>query len=105
VVVPRPLREVVAELQQVPLGDGFEEAPTIFASRPWTSEAQSVVLLDDAVNGVAATMPDFAYLLEVEIALEVLEVWSDWRGGATPSIDQAVEAIVHYATHDAYLSE
>ena len=42
------------------------------------------------------------YLLEVDTAREVLEVWSSWRQGRQPSPDEETEAILHYAKHDAY---
>jgi hypothetical protein len=34
---------------------------------------------------------------------EVLQVWTRWRDGRTPTDDEACEAVVHYAEHDAYL--
>ncbi len=99
----QPLRQVVAELDQIPPGDRYEPGPAIFARLPWAPNAPSLVLLEDAVNGVAPSQPEFAYMLEVNLAREVLEVWSAWRDGARPSIDDAVDAILHYAMHDAYL--
>ena len=47
--------------------------------------------------------PDgFQYFLEVDLAKEVVRVWSAWRGGQRPSSGQAAEALLHYAVHDAY---
>ncbi|MGW6934687.1 hypothetical protein ACWGE0_31825 [Lentzea sp. NPDC054927] len=46
--------------------------------------------------------PGTRYLLEVWLAKEVLEVWSSWRGGRRPSLDEACGAVAHYAGHDAY---
>jgi hypothetical protein len=43
------------------------------------------------------------YLLEVSIVKEVLDVWSSWRDGRIPSLAEACEAVLHYASHDAYL--
>jgi hypothetical protein len=48
---------------------------------------------------------DWRYLLEVLIAREVVEVWSAWRDGRAPSVEQACEAIVYYAENDAYQPE
>jgi hypothetical protein len=42
------------------------------------------------------------YLLEVDLAREAVEVWSDWRGGTTPTSEEAALAVIHYAEHDAY---
>lgn len=44
-----------------------------------------------------------AYLLEVDLAKEAIRVWSQWRNGATPTSEDRVAAVVHYAIHDAYL--
>src|SRR4051794_37255170 len=44
-----------------------------------------------------------SYVLEVRIAKEVLEVWAEWRGGRPPSQHDKYAAVIHYATHDAYL--
>jgi hypothetical protein len=43
------------------------------------------------------------YLLEVSLAREVLEVWTAWRDGRRPTISEACEAIIYYASNDAYL--
>lgn len=43
------------------------------------------------------------YLLEVELVREVLEVWTKWRAGASPTTEEAVEAVIHYAVNDAYM--
>lgn len=45
------------------------------------------------------------YLLEVLLAREVLEVWSDWRDGRVPSLTEACAAIAYYADYDAYQPE
>jgi hypothetical protein len=45
----------------------------------------------------------FEYLLEVDAALSVLEVWSAWREGLRPTPEEAAEAVIHYAERDAYL--
>jgi len=42
------------------------------------------------------------YLLEVLIAREVLDVWSAWRDGRIPSVEEACDAIIYYADNDAY---
>ncbi|MEO3781404.1 hypothetical protein ABGB16_32380 [Micromonospora sp. B11E3] len=48
--------------------------------------------------------PDgWRYLLELFIVRDVLETWSAWRGGRMPTVQEACQAIVHYAFHDAYL--
>ena len=63
------------------------------------------MLQEDSIGGVAPSAPQYAYLLEVGIAREVLDVGSAGHGGAQPTLEQAVEAVLHYATHDAYLPD
>lgn len=78
------------------LNDQPAEA-TIFAARPWTpTSVAAVEVLDEPPHGLA-------YLLEVELAKEVLAVWSSWRHGAEPNAQQKCQAVIHYAEHDSYL--
>ncbi|WP_328414924.1 hypothetical protein OG470_21685 [Micromonospora sp. NBC_00389] len=84
------LIDLVERLDQLP-----DEA-TIYAGRPWSPEARAEAVVDDENQ-----RPD--YLLEVSLAREVLEVWSAWRGGRTPSPAEACAAVIHYAEWDAYL--
>ena len=96
------LKELVRRLNDFPRGDRYEVGPAIFAKRPWNSASPAVVLNEEALDGVAPSKPEYTYLLEVSIAREVLDVWSNWRGGQVPTADEAVEAIIHYAVNDAY---
>lgn len=97
------LVDVVANLDAVAVcGDTHDRSPTIFARRPWSPESDALVLTDEAINGVASTAPDYAYLLEVDLAQEALEVWSAWRDNAHPSREEATRAVIYYAEHDAY---
>lgn len=100
--VPEPLIDLVARIHTFGEGDGIDPDPTIFAVRPFSPDSEAVVLAEDAVDGVSPTRPAYAYLLEVDLALEVLEVWSAWRDGAMPSGSEAAGAVIHYAIHDAF---
>jgi hypothetical protein len=102
---PLPLADVIARIMTFldPLPDRYEVSPTIFAKRPWTGTSETLVLRDEVLNGAAETRPDYPYMLEIPIALEVLTVWSEWRSGAVPTTAQAVEAVIFYATNDSYL--
>ena len=93
---------IIGRLDNLPCEDRYDVPLTIFARRPWSLHCPAVVLFEDADEAVAPSMPEYSYMLEVEIAKEVLEVWSQWRGGATPTASQATEAVIHYATKDAY---
>jgi hypothetical protein len=96
------LVEVISSLDDIPVGEVAEAAPTIFARKPWTHASPSLVLAEEAVNGHSRSTPDHAYLLEVDVARDVLAVWSDWRSGVVPSPEEAARAVIHYAEHDAY---
>lgn len=95
------IRELVGKLHTIELGDGYEVGPAIFARRPWSPDSEARILHEDWLD--SKQRPGFRLVLDVKIAREVLDVWSAWRGGARPTLDQAVEAVLHYATHDAYL--
>jgi hypothetical protein len=86
----------MASLLDVIAGVGAAQEGTVFARKPWTPESEAVVL--DGDEGPS----DLGYLLELELVHDVLETCSLWREGATPSPDQAVRAVIHYARHDAY---
>jgi hypothetical protein len=62
--------------------------------------ARAAVVTDDAQKSGATGL---RYFLEVALAKDAVIVWSEWRGGAEPTIDDKLMAISHYATHDAYL--
>lgn len=82
----RPLSEVVQGLLE------FSEG----VRRPWTPESPA------RVHDAEQPGRHDEYLLEVELAQEVVEVWSLWRGGRHPTALEAVNAVIHYAEHDAY---
>jgi hypothetical protein len=43
------------------------------------------------------------YWLEVELIKDVIEVWSDWRSGLVPSLNERLAAVTYYAENDAYI--
>jgi hypothetical protein len=89
---------VVPELKQLlSQPDALHSDAVLYAIRPWTAETDAVVLVgDDAPAG-------YEYLLEVDLVLDVLEVWSAWRGGQSPTPEEAAKAVIYYAERDAYL--
>jgi hypothetical protein len=95
------LLEVFACLRNVPPG-GVASAPTIYVRTPWTPLADALILHGDDVPDGVATASGHRYLLEVDIALDVLEVWSAWRDGRTPTAEEATLAVIYYGEHDAY---
>lgn len=50
----------------------------------------------------SATTAGMKYLLEVSLVRDALRVWSEWRQGRVPSIEEQIGAVVYYANHDAF---
>jgi hypothetical protein len=69
---------------------------SLYARRPWAATSEAVVGEPDTVPA------GYAYLLEVDLVVEVLQTWSSWRGGQSPTPTEAAEAVIYYAEHDAY---
>jgi len=93
-VIPERFGDVVQSLATRDPGLTIYTATT----RPLSEDSPAVVVMEG--EPIPANL---AYLLEVSLAAEVLEVWSDWRAGRAPSPSEAVAAVEWYADHDAYL--
>jgi hypothetical protein len=93
------LAELVADLPRL------DDALTIYSARDreWAADSEAIAIQAPEDGSLPAEAVGFVYLLEVDQAKEVLEVWSEWRGGRTPTLAECVEAIVYYAVNDAYL--
>ena len=61
-----------------------------------------MVLRGGELPAGVVTNSGYRYLLEVRLAIEVIDVWRAWRGGAMPSREEATLAVIHYAETDAY---
>jgi len=96
------LLEVITHLHDISAGDGISPGPTIYARLPWTPQSDAVVLRGDEVPDGVVTESGHQYLLEVDLAIEAVEVWSAWRDGATPTPEEATLAVIHYGENDAY---
>ncbi len=92
----RTLQEVVDGLSALPADH------TIYARHPWSCDSVAIVVEEDAGGG-RAEADGYRYLLEVDLAVEVLEVWTAWRHGATPTAEDRCRAVLHYAENDTYL--
>lgn len=77
-----------------------DEQLTVYAPEGQAVTPQTGVILVD--EEVEEPPEGTVYLLEVSLIKDVLDVWRRWRHGAEPTIPQACEAVVYYATHDAY---
>ena len=87
----------------------FDDDSVIFvpmSSRP-NEDSEAVVrkiIIFDEPPGLQ-TPDGMKYLLEVELAKEVIQVWKDWRNGREPSPYEKYQAVLYYAEKDAYLAE
>lgn len=88
-------------LRDIPGGDG-SGGPTIYAKQPWAPSADAVVLRGRDLPEGGTTELGLDYLLEVNLAIEAVEVWSAWRAGAAPTAEEATAAVIHYAENDAH---
>lgn len=72
---------------------------TIYVSTPIGPYSDAVVCIEPDDGGSPA---GFTYLIEVSLARNVLHVWSRWRDGKQPTLEEAARAVIHYAQYDAY---
>jgi hypothetical protein len=90
------LREAIARL------DEFAVDETIYAEAA-SPTARAVVAGEPADGSLPPTAAGLTYLLEVDAAREAIAVWSAWRPGRPPTLDDKVAAVTYYAENDAWL--
>jgi len=85
--------------------DELDPGLTIYApkARPLSPESRAIVALEPADGSLPPAAEGLVYLLEVPIAQEAIQVWTDWRAGQRPNTTDRVTAVAHYADNDAYL--
>jgi hypothetical protein len=88
------LRDVVGRL------DELDDEATIYTDGSSPAARAAVVI---ASTAGAARDAGLRYFLEVALAKDAVAVWSEWRGGARPTIEDELMAVSYYATNDAYL--
>lgn len=76
---------------------------TIYANEPWDCDSPAIVAQEGEAEASAAISSGMKYFLEVFLARDALETWSNWRGGRIPTREEMCDAVIHYAVHDAYL--
>lgn len=91
------LRDALASIEE------FDEEATIYAAKPWDPASTTAIAIEGEETADRAIGGGLAYFLEVSVAKEVIEVWSEWRSGRVPTSDERCEAVIHYAVNDAYL--
>jgi hypothetical protein len=85
------LLDVVADLPTAP------PDAVVVAVSPWSMESEAYVVAGESDAPAGAT-----YMLEVSLAVEAIEIWSQWRNGRVPTPQDACEAVLYYASKDAY---
>jgi hypothetical protein len=88
------LRDVVGGL------DELDDDAVIYTDGA-SPAARASVVSGAEVEGAKAD--GLRYFLEVALAKDAVDVWSEWRDGAEPTLDDKLMAVSYYATHDAYL--
>jgi len=90
------LRQLIADLDRLP------DDHTIYAADA-SPTAVAVAAPEPEGGGPPPEAAGLAYFLEVALAKESIRVWSAWRKGASPTLDDKVAAVVHYAKTDSFL--
>ena len=76
--------------------DRLDPSLTIYAPAARPLSADSPAAVGEGADGLV-------YLLEVALAVDAIEVWTQWRQGRQPSTADRIAAVVFYADNDAYL--
>ena len=93
------LREIIGDIATL------DTDLTIYLDKnsEWSSSSSAIVAEEPEDGGLPNEAKGMEYFLEIDIANEVLDVWSNWRNGQEPSLEEKCEAIIYYAKNDAYL--
>jgi hypothetical protein len=85
------LREIVGVL------DELDDEAVIYTDGSSPAARAAVTTVEEASEA------GLRYFLEVALARDAVDVWSAWRDGAEPTLDDKLMAISYYANNDAYL--
>ncbi|WP_437312751.1 hypothetical protein [Sorangium sp. So ce385] len=93
---PTKLIDVVANIFT------YDNNTTIYASKPWTCNSNTILAQEPAEGGrpAEAELCGAEYLIEVFIAKEFLEDWLAQEGRPISTQEQC-ERLIHYAIYDA----
>jgi hypothetical protein len=81
--------------------DELDDDHTIFVDKSAGLSSKAPVAVSNTETGPPPA--GFSYVLEVYLAKEVLEVWTQWRGGRKPSLEEKCRAVIWYAEKDSYV--
>jgi hypothetical protein len=73
----------------------FDADQTIYVSagEPVSEEPQAVVDQCSGDGSAPLAASGMRYLLEIALARDAIRVWSEWRDGKQPSLDEKVAAV------------
>lgn len=74
----------------------------VTSPRDWTGATVASLLFHPA-GQYPMQIGILTYFLEVSIAREVVDVWKKWHNNPYPTLEEQINAIIHYANKDAYL--
>ena len=75
--------------------DGLDDDHTIYADGPVAS-ARAVVAGEPEDGAWPPEATGLHYFLEVDIAKQAVRVWSEWREGITPTLEDKLAAVIYY---------
>lgn len=84
--------------------DNLDPEATLYAAVPWNSDSTAVAAVEGSDESDDALSSGLEYLLDVDAAIEVADVWSRWRDGVPPTNQELAAAVIHYARFDSYLA-
>ena len=82
--------------------DECDAGQTIYATDN-SPTAMAVVDFEPDDGTLPASAMGMKYLLEVSLARDAIRVWSEWRNGRQPMLDEKTQAVLYYAEHDAFM--
>ena len=82
--------------------DHLDDDATIFVDRSADLGPDSAAVT--AVSDDKESAEGLSRLLEIYLAREVLQVWTEWRGGRQPTPEQRCRAVIWYAEKDSYIA-
>ena len=93
------LAEILNDLEAI------DDDMTIYADKNpiWSASSRTIVCLEDDVEQLHDGAGSLSYLLEVHLAKDAVQGWSDERDGRTPTTTDKCEAVIYYAENDTYL--
>lgn len=90
------LRDVIADL------NCFDANHVIYVAQ-CTADANAVVDCESQDGDPPTSATGMHYLLEISLARDALRVWSEWRDGLEPTLDDKIKAVIYYAENDAFI--